>query len=196
MKYTQEATRQTSVSYFICAESTTTMHVWHNHAEKWLGVGRKKKELTSSSFSGRPFNPPLGSCRSDNHQARVSTSTTSNRSRMARAATHTNTVCVWWFSIDNRTIEDMTETLAYLAQRGSQHQHYFQTLHHNFCTAQYTLLPCPCSSHPVDLTGTERWQHNTEIACLFPQRRLLQIHRRVVEVIVWLVVCVLCRIRF
>ena len=80
MKYKK---RQTSVSY--CVESIATMHGIN------MTWGRKKR-LTSSSFSGRPFNPPLGSCRSDNHQARVSTFTTSNLSRIARAATQTKTV--------------------------------------------------------------------------------------------------------
>lgn len=79
-----ETVWQTSV--FCGVEIHLQGGAWHGNMTWW------ENWLTSSSFSGRPFNPPLGSCRSDNHQARVLTSTTSNRSRMARAATHTNTM--------------------------------------------------------------------------------------------------------
>ena len=47
---------------------------------------------TSSSFSGRPFMPPLGNCRSASHHPSVGTSITSNRSRIASAAVHTHTI--------------------------------------------------------------------------------------------------------
>ena len=50
-----------------------------------------KRICTSSSFSGRPFMPPLGSCLSASHHPSVGTSTTSNRSRIASAAVHTHT---------------------------------------------------------------------------------------------------------
>ena len=47
--------------------------------------------LTSGNFSGRPLSPPFGSCRSDSHQHSISESTSSNRLRIARAATQTKT---------------------------------------------------------------------------------------------------------
>jgi hypothetical protein len=57
-----------------------------------IGVARTSvQRLTSSSFSGLPFKPPLGSWRSEIHQARVGVSTRSNRSRIASAATQTKT---------------------------------------------------------------------------------------------------------
>lgn len=48
-------------------------------------------ELTSSSFSGLPFSPPLGNWRSDNQLPRVSLSTLSSSPRIAKAAVQTHT---------------------------------------------------------------------------------------------------------
>lgn len=51
-----------------------------------------RRGLTSSSFSGRPLSPPLGSWRSASHQPRLSASTSSSTaSRIASAARHVNT---------------------------------------------------------------------------------------------------------
>lgn len=67
-------------------------HLVHENRFSDVGVKIDWIRLTSSSFWGRPFRPPLGSWRSESHHESASVSTMSSLSRIASAATHTNTV--------------------------------------------------------------------------------------------------------
>lgn len=90
-------------------------------------------EPTSSNFSGRPFKPPLGSCRSESHHASVPTSTRSNLSRIANAATQTKTASKSRnISLVSASRDDISShSSTHFDHRDSRSPHPTRTLHRN-----------------------------------------------------------------
>ena len=128
----------------------------------------KTRGRTSSSFSGLPFRPPEGSCRSANHHPSVSTSTRSSLSRIVSAAVHTNTGKE--LSLQNASIQ-VKPYAAHLAQNDSPHPRIPQTRHRSSGTVRYTQQHS--SSHPfhpdlrhrVHRVTPALEQQHTGIAC-------------------------------
>ena len=171
----------TSISILLRGKSITKTVVMYQHAETWLW--RQENDSHLQVFLAVRLILRLAAavpittkpeCR---HLSRLTGPKSQGPPRI-------QILCIvirWWSDHKKQmTISEVPNMAAYLAQNDSQHQHYSQTLHHNFCTAQYILPPCPYLCHPADLIKIERWQHSTRTACPFLRKRRLRRHRRVV----------------
>ena len=139
-----------------------------------LVTGQGKR--TSSSFSGRPFSPPLGSCLSASHHPSVDTSIRSNRSRIASAAVHTHTACVWEPSISGGVGggKGMESPKTHLARHGSRHLRCAQIPRQSYGMQRDTPR-CACGrGGQVRREARGPTRHSIESACRSRRMRRLQ----------------------
>ena len=139
---------------------------------------------TSSSFSGRPFMPPLGSCLSASHHPSVGTSTTSNRSRIASDAVHTHTAIhdMSLLLISSKEARASADRLrrkvwegdTYLVLRGSRSQQFDQSLRQSCGMRQGMRLCARDRGDRARRGGITRIRRSRGNACPSRQRR----HRR------------------
>jgi hypothetical protein len=134
-----------------------------------------KRKQTSSSFSGRPFRPPLGICLSANHHPSVGSSIISSRSRIANAAVHTNTRMIYQEVVGN------AERGADLVPHDSPRRSHCRIRHQSFYTAQCIgpFYPYPaCRDVQVEKAPILR---STKIVCRSRQRSRPRTRQKAVE---------------
>jgi hypothetical protein len=156
---------------------------------RWVVTAADEYGHTSSSFSGRPFMPPLGSCLSASHHPSVGTSTTSNRSRIASAAVHTHTArgrkntCQYSKEAHRRkayreNVWEMRDT--YLVLRGSRSQRFDQSLRQSCGTRQGRRLCARDRGDRARRGGIAPIRRSRGNACPSRQRRRRRRRLRVV----------------
>lgn len=120
-------------------------------------VWRRRRLLTSGSFSGLPFRPPSGSWRSASHQPSKSASTRSALPTMARAPTQQNAVAIKVrASSSQRTCSGTYSGLHVILPQAHSHR-----LHQSSCTCRATPLPSRRRAPPPCRGGSCRRVHSS-----------------------------------